>query len=73
MPLTLKEVLKLKSSWHTEEKCSCCGDPIALTNDDLINAGSASLVCDDCFYISLGNLVEHYPIGTPRVRRGGCC
>ena len=73
MPLTLKEVLELKANWFTEVKCSCCENLIALTNDGLINAGSVPLVCDDCLYISLGNLVERYPIGIPRVRRGSYC
>lgn len=73
MPLTLEELLKLRVSWYTEDKCSRCGRPLFLTNDDLVNAGGAPLVCDDCCCVCLGNFVEHNPIGIPRIRHGSCC
>ncbi len=51
-------------------ECSCCKKKLTYVHTDLILEGKP-LLCDDCYYIKLGDIVEKYPIWRPRPREGG--
>ncbi len=55
------------------EKCAKCENCGIVLQETITGnrAGSNGRVCSDCYFKELGEVVEKYPIGTLRVRRGG--
>lgn len=45
-----------------------CGNNVNFVNG--CNRTSDGLLCDDCYYERLGEIVEQCPIGIPRMHRG---
>lgn len=72
--MKLGELLKMKT---TEERAALCpGTPCADCGVRLQGAITGRQqtaygeLCDDCYYERIGDLVEEFPIGIPRMHRG---
>lgn len=70
MPINGADLLKMTpkeiSDLFPDFNCAVCRNPI---DEDGYKIGKKQ-VCSDCYYKSLGEVIEKYPIYVPRLHRG---
>lgn len=62
MAMSLKEFLDRPAPSRKEPGCSSCGTPLSVELTGIHNC-SQGLLCDDCYFSALGDVLEAYPVG----------
>ena len=62
MAMSIEEFLNRPEPARKEPGCSSCGTPLSVEVTG-IHRCAQGLLCDDCYFTALGEVLEAYPVG----------